>query len=477
MTERYDYPPHPDFKDLRRRAEAKLKAESNPPEDLIPLEAAQLIHDLQMHQVELEMQNEDLRLSQIQLEESRSKYADLYDFAPVGYLTLDGRARIVEANITAATLLGVERHKLIDRFFTHFLVEADRLVFRQLMDHDFPQKKFRGEFGVQEVNGGMRTMLLDILFLQDAQDRERRLIAMTDITERKLVEQALQQAHDELEKRVLERTVDLQTAVERLQWEISERQRVEEALRKSEEGLHFLASQLLSAQETERGRLARELHDDLGQSLLFLRMQLNILLRKYSPEPEFRQDLEEAAAYLLRVIDKVRRLSHDLSPPTLEKLGLREALRDLFTEFKKYHDPEMVIKADLDETKDIAPEEVNIAIYRITQEFLANVHKHSGATQVAVAIKALPEKISIDLEDNGIGFDLEEIKQQPREQQGLGLASMEERLRMLGSRLSLTSQPGKGTHLHFETLRTPDRKLQGSQILDMLCDVLETGRD
>ena len=87
MTDPKDRPP--DFSDLRRRAEALLAAEAILPEELSPAEATRLIHELRVHQIELEMQNEELRLSQARLEESRSKYADLYDFAPVGYLTLD----------------------------------------------------------------------------------------------------------------------------------------------------------------------------------------------------------------------------------------------------------------------------------------------------------------------------------------------------------------------------------------------------
>jgi signal transduction histidine kinase len=226
------------------------------------------------------------------------------------------------------------------------------------------------------------------------------------------------------------------------------------SLQNSEERLRDLTSQILKVQEEERGRLSRELHDDLGQSLLVLRMQLSAILRRYSPGPELQESLNEAITYLLEIIDKTRRLSQDLSPSTLENLGLSEALRNLFEDFQRHRDHDMVIKAEMDEVKQFLSKEANIAIYRITQEFLANVHKHAEASQVDVAIKALPEKVIVTLKDNGKGFDLEEIKSQPKERRGMGVVSMEERLRMLGSQFSMTSQPGKGTRLYFEILHT-----------------------
>jgi signal transduction histidine kinase len=280
-----------------------------------------------------------------------------------------------------------------------------------------------------------------------------------DITERKRAEEELHRYREELEQRVIVRTADLRHAVEQLQWEVTERQQAEEAIRESEERLRFLASQLLTAQETERNRLSRELHDDLGQTLLVLRMQLSGILRRCSLEPEPRLSLEEAATYLLGVIDKVRRLSHDLSPSTLEGLGLAEALRNLFEEFQGHHGNAVIIKADIDEVEDSLPRETNIAIYRIAQEFLVNVHKHAEASQVTVAIKALPEKVTVSMEDNGKGFNLEEIKDRPKDRRGLGVASIEERLRMLGSQFSMTSHPGKGTRLYFEIFRAPEQRL------------------
>jgi len=193
-----------------------------------------------------------------------------------------------------------------------------------------------------------------------------------------------------------------------------------------------------------------------------LRMQLNAIIRKFSPETQIRQGLEEAGAYLLEIVQKVRRTSRDLSPSTLENLGLSAALKNLFEEFQRYHDRDTVIETDLDEVKDILSSEASIAIYRLTQEFLSNVHKHAEASRVGVAIKVLPEKVAVTMEDNGKGFVVDEVKSQAQEHGGMGLISMEERLRILGSNFSLTSQIGQGTRLYFEILRTVRKGLSGT---------------
>lgn len=148
----------------------------------------------------------------------------------------------------------------------------------------------------------------------DQEAAEALAVAIAESLMRKRAELAVRQAREELEQRMAARTLDLSQTVEQLQWEITERQQVEKALRESEERLRFLTSQLLTAQEKERGRLSRDLHDDLGQALLVLKMQMNAILRRCSLGPEPRQNLEDAVIYLLGVIDKVRRLSQDLSP-------------------------------------------------------------------------------------------------------------------------------------------------------------------
>ena len=184
----------PDFTDLRRPAEERLRTEAVAPKDLTPDQAAPLIHEPRVRQIEQEMQNNELQLSQDRQEEYRNKYADLYDFAPVGYLTLDIRGMIVEANLTAANFLGVERGKLLGRFFLNFLVGADRRIFRQLISKGLNHQVRQGELHIKDGDGRVRLMLLDILFLQDAEGREQRRISITDLTERQQTEEALRES-------------------------------------------------------------------------------------------------------------------------------------------------------------------------------------------------------------------------------------------------------------------------------------------
>jgi PAS domain S-box-containing protein len=151
-----------------------------------PLPATELLHELQVHQIELEMQNEALRQSQIELEAARDRYADLYDFAPVGYLTLTANGMIEEINFTATTLLGVERKNLLKRRFTSLVVAEDQdrwLAF-------FLQVTSQGgkgslEVAMQRGDGAVFQVLLDCAPPKVGAGGTALYIAMTDITERK----------------------------------------------------------------------------------------------------------------------------------------------------------------------------------------------------------------------------------------------------------------------------------------------------
>ena len=228
--------------------------------------------------------------------------------------------------------------------------------------------------------------------------------------------------------------------------DITMRRRAEEALRESEQRLRFLTSQLLSAQERERKRISMELHDELGQSLAVLKLQIRAIERGLG---EDQQDLKEGCVelllYLDGVIDDIRRLSRDLSPSILEDLGLQSALKYLINEFSKHYTVGHAFEVeDLDQ---LFPSEAQIIIYRIFQECLTNISKHAGATEVSIAVKEDDGLIFLVIEDNGAGFDPALVLARRAAGRGLGLAALDERARMLGGTLEIRSQPGAGTRI------------------------------
>ena len=205
------------FTDLQGRAEKLLQTKQKvQPLDLPPEDAARLIHELQMHQVELELKNEELRQVQARLEESRNKYSHLYDFAPVGYVTLDQLGKIVEANFSAASLLGCKRGRLLGEYLPLFMPYQDQKSFRKLLGKMADGQKRRGEFHLENKNGQMLVLLLDVLLGLDAKGQKSYLVSLTDITEVKQVQKELRLHREDLEKVVANRTAELREANENL---------------------------------------------------------------------------------------------------------------------------------------------------------------------------------------------------------------------------------------------------------------------
>ena len=246
--------------ELRRRAEARLADQDQNIEEFATLsstEATELLHDLRTHQIELEMQNEELRQAQEKLRQAQEKlletqeklletqerYVDLYDFAPVSCLTLSETNLILEANLTSAELLDVDRSALLNNSaLSRFIVDEDQDIYytmrRQLLETRVRQvcelrmKRKNGDAFFARIDSGLVKGL-------DADDVRFR-ITLSDITERKQAEDALQKAHDELEEKVKTRTM-------RLQLEIAERKQAEEVLRESEQRFRSVADSVAYA--------------------------------------------------------------------------------------------------------------------------------------------------------------------------------------------------------------------------------------
>jgi PAS domain S-box-containing protein len=273
-----------------------------------------------------------------------------------------------------------------------------------------------------------------------------------DISERRHSEKLIQKAYDEMERRVDERTEELVAANQLLKREIIKHERTEVALRQSENRLRSLSSHIISVQEKERRRISMELHDDLGQSLSLLKVQLSSMQnRTGSATTAIFGDLQETRQYLDLVIENVRRLSRDLSPALLEDLGLTAAIGCLLDDFVKHYNFE--ISREIKTIDKYVPLEKQIILYRIFQEIMTNIAKHASASRVNIQIKLDNDLIAVTVADNGEGFDLEQLSAMHAAEKGMGLAAMQERVLMLGSFLDISTRPGQGTRIHFEIPR------------------------
>jgi PAS domain S-box-containing protein len=178
--------------DLRRRAEESLKSEPDRLDDIRLREANCLIHELRVHQIELEMQNEEFRRAQNDLEISRSRYADLYDFAPLSYFTFDEQGRIIEVNLTGAKQLGIERISLIKAPFVAMVAESDMEVYLSHLKKIFDTREDHTcEVRLKVKDGGEFYARLDSIFMESANGTVSCRTSVTDITERKRAEAAL----------------------------------------------------------------------------------------------------------------------------------------------------------------------------------------------------------------------------------------------------------------------------------------------
>jgi len=230
---------------------------------------------------------------------------------------------------------------------------------------------------------------------------------------------------------------------------IVEKKKAEEALKQHKQELQRLSSELLTAQETERMRISHELHDELGQALTLIKLRIGLIEMKLPPDEQtIRDHCRNAETYVDQVIEDMRRLSRDLCPSSLENLGITAALHRLVSDSMKATN--IQIRAELEEVDDLLGSQPRLLLYRVFQEMLNNIIKHSGATEVRISGKRRDGHIHFDLQDNGRGMDTEEAESgRVAPGRGLGLVIMRERVRTLGGLLEVRSRKGAGTRLSF----------------------------
>jgi PAS domain S-box-containing protein len=363
---------------------------------------------------------------------SETRYRRLFETAQDGILILDGdTGRIFDANPFLVDLLGYSRDELVGKelweigLFDH--ADASRAAIRTLQQRGY----VRYEDLPLLSRGGQR---IDVEFISNvyAVDGCRVIQCnVRDVTDRKRAEEALRQAHDQLEARVGERTAELASLNETLTAEVA-------GHRRAEAGRLELLRRLATAEEAERHRLARELHDQMGQHLTALALGLKAsrdATPAASPAAAILRQLQSLSDLIGR---EIHQLALDLRPTALDDLGLHVALGNYVESWSE----QSGVQADFQGTGmggERMPSGVETALFRVVQEALTNVRKHAQSKRVSVILRRTPLEALAVVEDDGRGFDVEA----PAPGR-LGLLGMRERLALVGGALVVESAPGKG---------------------------------
>jgi PAS domain S-box-containing protein len=337
------------------------------------------------------------------LRESEEKYRDLYNHAPDMYHSINRDGIIIDCNDTEATMLGYAKEEIIGMHIADFLTEESRKTY----DREFSTLTgHRALYGLEREfvrkDGTSFLASLNVFIEVDgAGELVRTKTIARDITELK---------------------------------------RVETELRRSREELRSLSAHIQSAREEERGNIAREIHDELGQVLSKLKLDLAWTKKRLPLEQKPLLEKTDTMTDLVdSTIKTVQKISSELRPGVLDYLGLAAAIEWQATEFRE--------RTGIACTAAIAPDlvvedkDVSTAVFRIFQETLTNIIRHAKASRVDVELKQEDENLTLEIRDNGVGI-VEDTISNPA---SFGIMSMRERARHLGGRVTITGEPGKGT--------------------------------
>jgi PAS domain S-box-containing protein len=228
--------------------------------------------------------------------------------------------------------------------------------------------------------------------------------------------------------------------------DITKRKRAEDALKESENRLRHLSSQLLTVQENERKRIAREIHDGIGQILTAIKFKVEDITQQMSKGKAYvkEKSLEPIIPLIQESIEEVRRIQMDLRPSTLDDLGILATTDWFCREFEKIYSTIHVEKL-INTHENEVPAHLRTAIFRVMQEALNNIAKHSKADLVHLSLQKTDGTIELAIQDNGRGFNLMEVLSVEGSKRGLGLTSMRERTELSGGSFVVESTRGRGT--------------------------------
>ena len=377
------------------------------------------------------------------LRRSEERYRALFETAFAGISIGDPEENIILANPTFCELLGHSRAELVGMNLSQITGREEFSRYQELTKQRRKGVRNYYESTVYRKDGTPINVIISASPLTGRDGVfEGVLTVVLDITTRKRAEEALQKARDELEQRVEERTAELQKANQSLQDEVSENARLFEEVRAGRERMQALSHRLVEVQEEERRRIARELHDEVGQTLTGLKLTLE-MGRRLPPGGAEKTGLEEAHTLENDLISKVRDMSLELRPAMLDDLGLLPCLLWHFERFTTQTRIQVGFHHNGLEGRRFSPE-VETAAYRIIQEALTNVARHAGTHQATVRVWVKQDTLNVQVEDQGPGFEPEATLSAGVSS---GLSGMRERAILVGGVLTVESSPGRGTQV------------------------------
>ncbi|HUQ76650.1 MAG TPA: PAS domain-containing sensor histidine kinase [Burkholderiales bacterium] len=339
------------------------------------------------------------------------RYRMLFESSPLPMWVADDETlRFLAVNDAALRVYGYTRREFLAMNASDLRRSDERRDFLRNEPGEPGGTVYRGLYRHRRKNG--EPLDIDgVGHLVSWRGRRARLVVINDISERLRTQQALERVNREVEL--------------------------------SHERLRALSRRLLEIQEEERGRLARDLHDDIGQALTALKIQLESL--QLAGDPGLRARVAEGVETVQHTLERVRQLSLSLRPPQLDDLGLAAALRSHLD--RQCRVAGLAAHFDsLEAPQDIEPD-TETACFRVAQEAITNVLRHAHAQNLWVRLYATGERLALSIRDDGRGFDLESVRQRAASGASLGLVSMEERIALAAGSLELRSAPGTGTVL------------------------------
>lgn len=330
-------------------------------------------------------------------------------------LTADGTILYCNGRFSEMTKISAEL--LLGSSVQSLIKPAEREMFVRTL-HQSAEGPIRKEFCIQADDHSTVPALFSIKNLELG-GMSAFCLVVTDIRERKRTEEALQQSEQHFRKLFLDG------------------QRMQNELRR-------LSREVLRVQEEERTRISREIHDEIGQALTAISLNLKKLETNRKPS-EVKKNLRSVQQIVDKATDFIHVFSRQIHPSMLEDLGLFPALRSFIRDFQETTGMRVIMK--FSGAVGHASVEQKAAVYRIVQESLTNVLKHSGTRKAWVTIRKYQEGITLDVADRGKGFELAHASEIGGRRQGMGLLGMRERTHALGGKLTVLSRPGLGTRL------------------------------